>query len=132
MAEVDFVSYEELKGLEHIYLEDSYVLNIQAYPNVVEFTLEVVLTEEHPLYSPRLPNEQYCYRDATLRFPDVQHLIWDERILRASTDASGSIDYGNIDEFFTTKEGFHLTGDWGSITIESSPPVLSFAGHSNP
>jgi hypothetical protein len=49
--------YYELPSLEHVYLEDSWVLDIQTGPDSVEITLETVLTESHPEYSDPLPDE---------------------------------------------------------------------------
>ena len=44
--------YTELDGFENVYLEESYVLAIEARPGTVSFELEVVLTPEHPEYAP--------------------------------------------------------------------------------
>ena len=70
------VPYYQLKGLEHVYLEDSYVLDIRTDFQSVEFSLSVVLTEQHPLYLPALPGEQYCYRSGILRFRNVERAEW--------------------------------------------------------
>jgi hypothetical protein len=118
------VPYYQLKGLEHVYLEDSYVLGIQINSSSVEFSLSLVLTEQHPLYSPPLPSEQYCYRSGLLRFPDVERVKWLEKLMRPYTDATGTVDYGNIDEFYLADGHYYLSGDWGKVEIKSSPPSL--------
>ena len=43
--------YYEFHSLEHIYLEDSWVLDIQTEPDSVEISVETVLTANHPQYS---------------------------------------------------------------------------------
>src|SRR5882672_6810127 len=116
------VPYYQLRGLEHVYLEDSYVLDIQISPSCIEFSLLLVLTEQHPLYSPPPPDEQYCYRKAVLRFPNVERVEWLEKSLRPYTDATGTVDYGNIDEFLMEGEHYYISGDWGKLKIKSSPP----------
>ncbi len=122
---MECVPYHQLPGLKHVYLEDSYVLNIQISPSSVEFSLLVVLTERHPLYTPPQPDERYCYRDGLLRFPKVGRLAWSERLMiKPATDATGEVDYGNIDEFYLTDGHYYLSGDWGRLEIESSPPSL--------
>jgi len=37
------------------------------------------------------------------------------------TDATGEVDYGNIDEFYLADEHYYLSGDWGKLKIKSSP-----------
>lgn len=121
---MDRVPYYQLQGLEHVYLEDSYVLDIQTNRSSVEFSLSVVLTDQHPLYKSPLPGEQYCYRNGLLSFPNVGRVKWIEKSMMPSTDATGEVDYGNIDEFFRTDGHYYLSGDWGRLEIESSPPSL--------
>ena len=118
------VPYYQLRGFEYVYLEDSYVLDIQINPSSVEFSLSVVLTEQHPLYEPPLPGERYCHRRGLLRFPNVERVKWLEKSMRPYTDATGTVDYGNIDEFYLADENYYLSGDWGSLEIKSSPPSL--------
>ncbi len=54
--------YTELPGLADVYLEDSYVLGIEARPAELRFLLDLVLTPSHEQYRPPLPGEQHCYR----------------------------------------------------------------------
>ena len=63
--------YSELQGLEHVYLEDSYVLRIRWTGDAIIFWLEAILTEHHPDYVPPKPGERYCYREksAALSLP---------------------------------------------------------------
>lgn len=118
------IHYYQLEGLEHVYLEDSYVLDIRTDPTSVEFSLCVVLTEDHLLYRSPLPGEQYCYRRGLLRFPNVERVEWLEKSMMPSTDATGAVDYGNIDEFYLADGHYYLSGDWGRLEIKSSPPSL--------
>jgi hypothetical protein len=123
---VNKVPYHHLPGFEHVYLEDTYVLDIVEEPTQLVFTLEVVLTEGHPLYQGPSIEAQYCYREALLKFSDIKKIIWTSRHFQAFTDASGSVDYGNIDIFYKSGFTYHLEGDWGSVNIESSACILVF------
>jgi hypothetical protein len=118
------IPYYQLEGLEHVYLEDSYVLDIRTTSTSVEFSLCVVLTEEHRLYRSPLPGEQYCYRSGLLCFSNVERVEWMEKSIVPSTDATGTVDYGNIDEFYLSDGHYYLSGDWGRLEIKSSPPSL--------
>jgi len=116
--------YTQLPGFEHVYLEDSYVLDLQINRSSVEFSLLVVLLEQHRLYKPPTPDEQYCYRSGWLRFPNVERTEWLEKSVKPYTDATGTVDYGNIDEFFAVDRHYYIRGDWGELEIVSSPPML--------
>lgn len=118
--------YYELPGLEHVYLEDSYVLNIETLETRVKFLLDTVLTKEHPAYRTPPPEEQYCYKKACLEFNQVDKVKWINKVMIPYSDASGEIDYGNIDTLSCSHGNYHLSGDWGEIEIISSPPTIEF------
>ena len=116
--------YWQLSGLEHVYLEDSYVLDVREERSSLEFLLELVLTEDHPDYTSPEPGEQYCYRKAQLVFPNVQDVRWLEKTATPYRDATGSIDYGNIDALTAEQGHYRIEGDWGVVEVESSAPTL--------
>jgi hypothetical protein len=116
--------YHELAGLEHLYLEDSYVLAIDEAGGELRFELDAVLTESHPSWAPPKPHEQYAYARLALVFPGLREITWRSRTMRPSTDAAGEIDYGNIDTLTAHGSRYELTGDWGEVVIESDPPTV--------
>ncbi len=118
--------YYEWDQFKDIYLEDSFVLGIEEFEKEISFTLEAVLTEKHPMYSPPNQDEQYCYKRARLVFKDLKSVKWLERNSEPFTDADGSEDYGNIDCLELSLEGYHLLGDWGEVIICSETPSLEW------
>ncbi|MEG3959983.1 hypothetical protein [Microcoleus sp. herbarium2] len=118
------LNYWQLPGFENIYLEDSYVLSINDNTISIQILLEAVLTENHPLYTPALSGEQYCYRQMTVKFPHPQTYDLVVNNIRPIADPDGSVDYGNIDDFFMEDDKYYLTGEWGELTIVSDPPRL--------
>ena len=118
------LNYWQLPGFENIYLEDSYVLSINANTISIQILLEAVLTENHPLYTPALSGEQYCYRQMTVKFPHPQTYDLVLNNISAIADPDGSVDYGNIDDFFMADDKYYLRGEWGELTIVSDPPRL--------
>lgn len=76
------------------------------------------------MYRPRLDGDQYCYRSGLLSFPNVRRVEWIQKSMIPFTDETGAVDYGNIDEFYRTDEHYYLSGDWGQLEVESSPPSL--------
>ena len=118
--------YDQVPGLGSVYFEDSFVLGIEEAPDCLSFELDLVLRESHALYRPPGPDQQYCYRRARLDFPRLRRVCWNRREIKPTLDASGSKDYGNIDAFTEHPDGvFHLEGDWGAVTVESSHPTIT-------
>ena len=119
--------YHEWNSFENTYMEDSFVLDIQESDTQLSLTVEIVLTEEHPLYKPPTETEKYCYRAGNIVFNDLVSVRWLARRMQPITDADDRIDYGNIDIFEQTSDGYHLVGDWGEIVVSSSPPVIEWS-----
>jgi hypothetical protein len=58
--------YRLFKSLAEVYLEDSWVLEVDERGGSLVFDLEVVLTERHAFYGPPQPGEMHCYRRGQL------------------------------------------------------------------
>ncbi|CRK50433.1 conserved hypothetical protein [Rhodococcus sp. RD6.2] len=117
------MTYADLPELVGVYLEDSYVLSIEAAPHRFSFTLDAVLRSEHPRYHPPVPGEQYCYARAELTFDDVTELVWLSRTAVGFTYATGEPDVGNIDSLTVeTQDRYLLEGDWGRVRIRCPRP----------
>lgn len=112
--------YTSRPGLTEIYLEDSYVLAIEARPGQLRFTLEFVLTPRHPDYRPPRQDEQHCYRRGELIFGGVTALRWTGQGSPPARDATGEIDYGNIDTYEWDAASDRLTGEWGRIEVTAA------------
>ena len=120
-------NYYDWDKFKNIYLEDSYVLGIDETSNKLIFDVEIVLHEEHPLYTTPKPDEQYCYKKGKIIFDELNSVDWINKNNKAYTDAEGDEDLGNIDVFEQTKNGYHLEGDWGEVDVESKPPILEWS-----
>ncbi|MDT3399859.1 hypothetical protein RKE29_25025 [Streptomyces sp. B1866] len=120
------VDYTNLPGFRGVYLEDSFVTDIEARPGRLSFRLDLVLTPEHPTYLPPRPGEQHCYREAVIEFTDVRRLVWAGQGTPPATDSSGTHDYGGADSFVATGNVYRIEGDWGEIEIESEAPYIRF------
>jgi hypothetical protein len=113
------VPYNLIAGLEHVYLEDSYVLDIIARVEHVVFRLDLVLTPGHPLYRTPQPTEQHCRRRAELEFGSVRELLWRNSGLPGARDATGEVDLGSIDSLVQVAGRYLLEGDWGSMDVQA-------------
>ena len=118
----DIKQYFDFPDFEYLYLEDSWVLQIESQSNDLEFTLDAVLTEEHPFSKP-LIDEQYCYRKTKIIFQNCKNINWIERSANYNKDSKGEIDYGNIDWFYYQNKTFCIGGEWGKLEI-IEPEIL--------
>ncbi|WP_144401608.1 hypothetical protein [Isoalcanivorax pacificus] len=118
--------YFEWDNFKNVYLEDGFVIGIEESENQVSFTVEMVLTEDHPMYSLPHKGEQYCYKKGKIIFQELKDVKWLNRNMRPFTDADDDEDYGNIDSFQLSSEGYHLSGDWGEVIINSPPPKVEW------
>lgn len=114
------IDYEQFPGLDGFYLEDSFILNITETPSTLNFSLDAVLTPEHPAYGPPRPGEHHCYRPAELLFIDLSKIEWLHRPHRSFTDATGAEDLGNIDALVAGASSVLLEGDWGRVRVWGS------------
>lgn len=112
--------YTEIPQLRDLLLEESYVLGITAVPGSVGFSLDMVLTPEHPDYRPPTAREQYCFRRGQLTFTGVSRLLWSSSGNPPAVDASGEEDFGQVDTFVWDEAGQVLEGSWGRMEILSS------------
>jgi hypothetical protein len=60
----------------------------------------------------------------TVNFPHPQTYDLVLNNISAIADPDGSVDYGNIDDFFMEDDKYYLRGEWGELTIVSDPPRL--------
>lgn len=123
------VEYQDaFAHLAEIYLEDSWVLDIAAAEHGVVFRLDAVLTPSHPRYHPPSPGEQYRYLRATLTVVSAGRFLLRRSDAPAATDASGEVDFGNIDVFTAVdwdgERAWKVSGDWGDLlTVEPSVDI---------
>ena len=119
--------YSELSGFDNVYLEGSFVLGMSEQPGRLEFDMEVALCPGHVNYGVPKSDEQYCYKRGKLAFPDVTSVEWVEKDFSGYKDASGEMDYGNIDGLTEIDPGwFEVFGDWGHVRIYSSEPEIHY------
>lgn len=111
------LAYQEISRLAAVVLEESYVLDIEVRPGSVAFSMDFVLTPEHKDFRPPGPEASYCYRRGRLTFSGVTRCLWADQGAPPARDATGEIDFGNIDSFEWDDAGYVLQGDWGRIEL---------------
>jgi hypothetical protein len=121
------VTWPDMPEFNGIDLSESYVLGWSTGGGELRFELDAVLTPAHPKYSIPPPHEWACYRRATLVFPEVTLIRGLASLddVRASVDAAGELDYGNIDTLEALEHGYRIVGDFGDVLVESSAPRLA-------
>jgi hypothetical protein len=122
-----FLDYPTFPGFEHIYLEDSYVLDVENDTQYCEIKMDFVLTEGHPLYQKPGSEEAHCFRRGVIRFERLKNAKWIGRTETAARDATGEIDFGCLEEFFFDGEKYILFGEIGRLEIWADPPIVSYS-----
>ncbi len=118
---------ESTSGPEHVYLPDSWVLSVRTDADLVRFLIDAVLEYEHPMfYWPPHAGEQYPY--AILRWQMSGEVHWNEgpNLDKPAIDATGEIDFGNIDAWWSEGKLTFLEGDWGSVRIRDAVHMVEF------
>lgn len=117
------------RDLTYVYLEDSWILEATPTEYALRFVIEAVLTPEHAEYHPAKPGEQHCYRAGILMISSTQPILFEGSEAPPAIDASGELDYGNIDTFtgidWDGTAALELTGDWGRAIVKQPTVVLT-------
>jgi hypothetical protein len=119
--------YWSLEDFRYLYLEDSWVTDIEAHTGILTLHADLVLREEHPLYRAPEPGEQYCYQAGRIVFPAVERLSWEGQGRPPAVDESGERDYGGIDSFEVDPPRYRLSGDFGRLVVDSQPPEVRWS-----
>ncbi len=112
-------------GPQHVYLPDSFILEVTCSEAEVCFTIEAALERDHPLYySPPKSGEMHAY--ATLRWCLRGEVRWLEgpHPPRAS-DSSGQLDYGSVDEWRTEGATQFVSGEFGRVMITEASATVN-------
>ena len=120
--------YTEIKGLENIVLEESYVLDIMVTPGSAIFQVDFVLAADHELYVEPPARTNDCVRRGEVHFRDVEYLQWSGQCVPPARDRSGEIDYGHIDSFEWKPGSYYLEGDWGVMEVHCCEVVVTISG----
>jgi len=110
------------KTLDHVMLEDSWVLGWRLESDRLVFAIEASLWPGHGSYESPKPGEWTCYKRGRLVFEgvrDVQGLL-DLNGLSPHTDPDGTQDFGSIDLLALTEGGFRIIGKFGDVLVQAS------------
>lgn len=115
---------------DNVVFANSYVLGLRIEPYAVFLRMDFVLSPSHPQYRPPPPNESACFRRGTLTIKGFKRLTWEATNVPPARDADAELDWGCLDVFRRTSEGWYLEGDWGNIVVESGDLFVDIPIHS--
>lgn len=81
------------------------MLSYDVVPDRVVLVVDAVLSNRHPLAGPPKSGEVHRYEQIELSFEDVTGLRFAESSSVSARDATGEVDYGNIDHFDVGADG---------------------------
>ena len=93
---------------------------------MVRFSVDFVLTPQHPDYAAPAPNEVHRVRRGVLQFAGVTNLTWLNQQQRPGKDADGEEDFGNIDAMKWEPNHFVLEGSWGEMDLFATDVSVTF------
>jgi hypothetical protein len=111
---------------QHVLLESSYVLQIRLSPYNLELRMDFVLTPEHPKYSSPDAAKQECYKRGHIQIMGFRRVTWEASGYKPSYDATGELDFGNLDLFTYSNGVWEVSGDWGVIRVDGGDLAVSF------
>lgn len=117
----------QIDDIEHVYLEDSWVLSVETTASWISFVLEAALLESHPrFYTPPNLGERHAY--AKLRWSLQGEVQWTDgpHLDHPATDASGTKDFGHIDSWHRSGDLDRLEGDWGAVAIRNASHLVEY------
>ena len=108
-----------MNSMDGIDLQDSVVLDWAMSENELVFHIEASIWPNSKHYSKPQLDEYTCYKKAVLRFVNFKSVggLKEKIDVPQSSDVSGEKDYGNIDSLSSTRVGFCLEGNFGSIEV---------------
>ena len=121
--------YCALPALEHVVLEESWVLGIVVRPDLVEIDVDLCYARDHPELLPPRKDEYAYFRRGTIRFINVSSASWEKSRALPARDASGDEDWGHIDTLEWEGTAFKLTGDFGVIGLKATTVEVELTGH---
>ncbi|WP_077286396.1 hypothetical protein [Cognaticolwellia aestuarii] len=119
-----------LKGID---LADSFVLS-WSVDDTFSIVIEASVWPESKFYF-KPPNGEYtCYRKAILIFSGFSQCVGVREMSSciATRDLDGSLDYGNIDSFKKTDNGYEISGDFGDIVVLGGDFSLTYLQITSP
>jgi hypothetical protein len=120
----DWTAMPAFDGLD---LTESFISSWEQNNKTLRFEVDFVLTPDHPMFRPALPDEWACFRRGAVTFPNVRAITGLKSMseVRPAIDATGERDYGHFDTFVERAPGaFEVAGDFGTFLVESEPPIV--------
>ena len=121
------MNYTEIPNFADVLLEESWVLKIAETEDSLRFEMELVLTSNNPRFVPPGPDELYCTAMGDIEFWAITDRLWVKRTNLFSRDATGEIDFGNIDSLTFEGDTYVMFGDGGELRVQTPlPPTLTY------
>jgi len=119
-----------IDAFAHVLLEDTFVLAWHQSPGSVVFHVLASLQQTHPHASPPSDGDWACYRPGIIHFSGVSSVagLIQQGLVKCTTDAAGSIDYGCIDHLaLIDPHSYHIVGEFGDVTLVAEQVSLLLA-----
>jgi hypothetical protein len=110
-------AYVTIPGFEHVLIEESWLLSVEADDTSARMEVDLVLLPGHPDHTPSKPGEQYCHVGGTISFTSADAVVLDLSGRPPAVGADGTLHLDNIDQWDTDDGHHHLSGSWGDLDV---------------
>ena len=110
----------KIDAFENIFLEDTFVFSWHQSSDSLIFDVLASLLRSHPEATAPTASDWACYRPARIEFSGVSSVtgLLPQEAVPATQDATGSVDYGCIDEISLIGPGnYRIAGEFGVVTV---------------
>jgi hypothetical protein len=119
-----------INPLRDIYLEDTFVIGWHEGHESLTFYVLASLEQTHPQASAPASGDWACYRPCIIQFVGVSSIsgLLRQESVKPGADASGDVDYGNIDSFKLVDSGeYRIVGDFGDVLVAAREILVYLA-----
>ena len=121
----------KIEAFEDVLLEDTFVFSWRQSSESLVFEVLASLLQSHPDAAAPASGDWACYRPALIEFAGVSSVsgLLPQEAVSATRDASGTVDYGCIDELSCTSPGnYRIAGEFGVVTVAAERVSLLLSG----
>jgi hypothetical protein len=121
--------WRQLREFAAVDLNKSFILSWYVESDILMIDIDVLLTEEHPIYEKPRPAEKVCIRPAIIEFPYCEEISVGDIIGESIGKTAESLGHGAIEGLQRLEDGrYEISGNFGTVLITSERPSLRLKG----
>lgn len=121
--------WRQLREFTAVDLNQSFILSWHFEFELLVIDIDLLLTEEHPLYENLRPAEKFCIRPAIIEFSFCKKISVDGSTSGSIDELAEGLGHGAIEGLQRLNDGrCEIIGSFGTVVITSERPLLRLKG----